>query len=71
MAAIVLDTTDPAGLADFWEQAAGWSVGSRSADGVSLYRTGGQPPDLDLVRVPDRRKVKNRVHLDVAPLARR
>ena len=34
---------------------------------MSLYRPGGQPPDLDLVRVPDRRKVKNRVHLDVAP----
>ena len=67
LAAIVLDTTDPAGLADFWEQAVGWSVGSRSVDGVSLYRSGGLPPDLDLVRVPDPKTVRNRVHLDVAP----
>lgn len=67
LAAIVVDAADPAGLADFWEQAAGWSIGSRSDDGVSLYRPGGHPPDLDLVRVPGPKAVKNRVHLDVAP----
>ena len=67
VAAIVTDCADPPALARFWAGAAGWSItrskkkiaGLRSADGVGPY--------LEFVRAPDRKKVKNRWHPDVAP----
>jgi hypothetical protein len=67
LAAVVVDAADPAVLADFWVAAAGWPIGYRDDNGVSLHRPGGQPPDLDLVRVAETKTVKNRLHLDVAP----
>ena len=71
IASIVVDAADPAGLAPFWEAAAGWDEDDREEGVVSLRRPGGPPPDLDLVPVPvtDRKVGKNRVHLDVAPHA--
>jgi predicted enzyme related to lactoylglutathione lyase len=67
LAAIVVDAAAPAALASFWAEAAGWLIGYRSDDVVSLHRPGGRPPDIDFVRVAEAKTVKNRVHLDVAP----
>jgi predicted enzyme related to lactoylglutathione lyase len=69
LAAIVLDANDPDRLAEFWSAATGWAVGNRGEYGVSLHRPGDRPPDLDLVRVPEPKTVKGRVHLDVHPAA--
>ena len=69
LAAIVVDAHDPLALAQFWEAASGWTIGRRSDDGVSLHAPHDRPPDIDFVRVPDAKVVKNRVHLDVAPFA--
>ena len=60
LAAVVVDAADPATLADFWAAAAGWPIGYRSDDGVSLHRPGGRPPDIDFVRVAEAKTVKNR-----------
>jgi hypothetical protein len=67
LAAVVVDAADPAALADFWAAAAGWPIGYRSNDVVSLHRPEGRPPDIDFVRVAEAKTGKNRVHLDVAP----
>jgi predicted enzyme related to lactoylglutathione lyase len=67
LAAVVVDAADPAALAAFWAEAAGWPIGYRSDDVVSLHRPGGRPPDLDFVRLAEAKTVKNRLHLDVAP----
>lgn len=67
LAAIVVDVADPSQVGAFYATATGWSVARRSARVVSIYRPNGRPPDLDLVRVPDSKSTKNRVHLDVAP----
>jgi Glyoxalase-like domain len=67
LAAIVLDANDPERLAEFWAAATGWSVGNRGDYGVSLHRPGDGPPDLDIVRVPEPKTVKDRAHLDVHP----
>jgi hypothetical protein len=67
LAAIVVDATNPAALADFWAEAAGWPVGYTSDAGVSLHRPRERPPDIDFVRVAAAKTGKNRVHLDVAP----
>jgi predicted enzyme related to lactoylglutathione lyase len=67
LAAVVVDAAAPAALADFWAAAAGWPIGYRGDNGVSLHRPGGRPPDIDFVRVAEAKTGKNRVHLDVAP----
>jgi Glyoxalase-like domain len=77
VAAVVADCTDPAAVAGFWALATGWapagtiSAGAASADGmpngVSLRAPEGSGPYLELLRSADRKVVKNRIHLDVAP----
>jgi predicted enzyme related to lactoylglutathione lyase len=67
VAAVVVDSADPAALAGFWELASGWARG-RTDDGFYAFRSPqGTGPYLELLRVPDAKKVKLRVHLDVAP----
>ena len=69
VAAVVADCADPATLAAFWELAAGW-VTAGTADGwMALRAPQGVGPYLELLRVPDAKLVKNRIHLDVAPFA--
>ncbi|HVQ78271.1 MAG TPA: VOC family protein [Candidatus Binatia bacterium] len=69
LASIVVDAHDPAALAAFWAEVAGWAVANVDPEGrfASLHRPDDRPPDLDFVRVDDPKVVKNRVHLDVAP----
>lgn len=67
VAAVVCGCAEPADVADFWELASGFAR-HESADGfVSLRSPAGKGPFLELVRVPDRKAVKDRVHLDVRP----
>ncbi|GGP41116.1 VOC family protein [Saccharothrix coeruleofusca] len=67
VAAVVLDAADPRGLAAFWAEATGMPVVRAHEEFASLRPTSG--PYLELVKVPDAKTVKNRVHLDVAPHA--
>jgi hypothetical protein len=69
MASIVVGCANPADLADFWTIAAGWDVIRREPQGawVSLRAPNRRGPYIDLIRVPDQKTVKNRLHLDVAP----
>ncbi len=67
MAAVVVDCANPTSLASFWELAAGFTR-TGSDDGWEQLRSpDGTGPFLELLRVPDAKTVKNRVHLDVAP----
>jgi catechol 2,3-dioxygenase-like lactoylglutathione lyase family enzyme len=67
VAAVVCGCAEPADVADFWTLASGF-VRHESADGfVSLRSPAGTGPFLELVRVPYRKTVKDRVHLDVRP----
>jgi Glyoxalase-like domain len=63
---IVLDCADPATLARFWELAAGWTRAGGGQNGVSLRSPAGTGPYLTLLKAPDQKTVKNRIHLDVA-----
>lgn len=69
MASIVVGCHDPAALADFWTVAAGWDVIRREPQGawVSLRAPNRRGPYIDLIRGPDEKVLKNRLHLDVAP----
>ncbi len=63
---VVVDCSDPATMADFWELATGWTRRGTSGDGVSLRSPRDAGPYLTMLKVPDAKRVKNRVHLDVA-----
>jgi hypothetical protein len=69
---LVIDTTNPARLADFWEAALGWRRTYERDHEVVLEPPAGSPedgvsPDLLFARVPEEKAGKNRLHLDLRP----
>jgi predicted enzyme related to lactoylglutathione lyase len=69
VAAIVLDCPRPDLLVPFWVEATGWDVHQSLPNFASLRAPGGTGPYLELLQTPDTKTVKNRLHIDVAPLA--
>lgn len=66
---IVIDCHDADRLGDFWAAVLGYQVIDRS-DGpennyVELQGPAGSGPTILLLRTPDKKSVKNRVHLDL------
>lgn len=61
---VTIDCTDPAPVADFWNQALGWGGVSVSEEGDGAVCG---PPSggiyLEFIRVPEPKTLKNRVHL--------
>lgn len=69
---LCVDTTDPAGLAGFWQAALGWRRTFEKDDEVVLEppagsREDGIVPDLLFSRVTEVKEGKNRLHLDLRP----
>jgi Glyoxalase-like domain len=69
---LCIDTTEPAALATFWEQALGWRRTFDEPDEVCIEppegsREDGVVPDLLFLSVPETKAVKNRLHLDLRP----
>jgi Glyoxalase-like domain len=69
---VVVDAHDPPAVAEFWARALGWRVTYREPDESVIEPPEGSPevdvaPDLVFVRVPERKAVKNRLHLDLRP----
>ena len=69
---VTVDSRDPAAIARFWASALGWRVTFEEADEVAVEppegTSGAVPyPDLLFIRVPDDKRVKNRLHLDLRP----
>ena len=65
LSSVCIDAVDPRPVADFWSAVLGWEVVEEDDSGVSLGPPGGGMPTLDVLRVPDAKKVKNRLHLDL------
>ena len=65
LAAIVIDAIEPRPVADFWAAVLGWRIMEEEANIVSLAPEGGTEPGIDVVRVPEGKTLKNRLHLDV------
>jgi hypothetical protein len=65
---IVIDCNDPRPVAEFWSQVLGWRV--QEHHGVLWMSESGDWRDLGLVfvQVPEKKSVKNRIHLDVSPV---
>jgi predicted enzyme related to lactoylglutathione lyase len=69
IAAVVLDVTEPEGLAPFWSAATGWPVVRTDGRSASLRPPDRDGPWLELIHVDDPKRGKNRLHIDVAPYA--
>jgi predicted enzyme related to lactoylglutathione lyase len=67
VAAICTDCHDPAALARFWSEAAGWTVIYQEDGFAGLRSPAGTGPFLEFLRNPDEKRVKNRLHPDLAP----
>ena len=65
IAVITIDAVEPGPVADFWCAVLGWRVVERSESGVSIGPGDGGWPTIDVVPVPERKTVKNRLHLDL------
>src|SRR5262249_41115599 len=69
---LCIDTTDPAGLAFFWEAVLGWRRTYDKDEQVVFElpvgsRDEGITPDLLFLRVPENKAGKNRLYLDLRP----
>lgn len=62
---IVMDCADPATLARFWSEALGYEICETYPDEASIDDPDGVGPGLFFQRVPEPKKVKNRVHIDL------
>lgn len=69
---LCIDSTNPAAIAAFWQSALGWRRTFEKENQVVLEPPEGSPedgilPDLVFLKVPERKAVKNRLHLDLRP----
>jgi predicted enzyme related to lactoylglutathione lyase len=72
---ITVDCADPEAVGRFWEFLLGWplemeSDGSASDPDASFLSNPAGAPNLLFQRVPEPKRVKNRVHLDLGPVDR-
>jgi len=65
IAVLAIDALQPRVVADFWCAVLGWAVVEEDAGGVSIAPADGAWPTIDVVPVPERKAVKNRLHLDL------
>lgn len=64
---VVVDAADPPALARFWSAAAGWPLAGSGDTWAALRSASGGGPFVEFLKVPEPKRGKNRLHLDVAP----
>ena len=69
---ITVDCIDPKKVADFWAAALDWKITFEDENEVSIELLDGSPevgriPDILFLRNPDKKTLKNRLHLDLRP----
>src|SRR6185295_918242 len=61
---VTVDCADPGAVAAFWNAALGWGGVAEHEDGtIAICGPVGGGVDLEFVKVPEPKEVKNRVHL--------
>jgi predicted enzyme related to lactoylglutathione lyase len=65
IACVCIDAVDPRPVADFWAAVLGWAVVEDGDEGISVARPDKAGPTLDILPVPEAKRVKNRLHLDL------
>ena len=69
---LTIDCHNPKLLGEFWGEVLGWQVTHESEFEVVVEPPAGSPlqnvaPDILFLKVPDKKIVKNRLHLDLRP----
>ncbi|OKI02709.1 lactoylglutathione lyase [Streptomyces sp. CB02923] len=62
---MVLDCADREALAEFWSQALGYRIARTSPPYTALTDPEGRTPELLLQEVPEPKRGKNRMHIDL------
>lgn len=62
-----VDAADPVALGRWWAEALGWTVVNDSADEFEIRPEPDRLPGLLFAPVPEKKTVKNRLHLDFRP----
>jgi len=62
---ICLDALQPRVVADFWCAVLDWVVMEEDVDGIGIAPVDRTGPRIDVFQVPERKTVKNRLHLDL------
>jgi predicted enzyme related to lactoylglutathione lyase len=65
LSVVSVDALQPRVVADFWCAVLGWSVTEEDDTGVSIGAPDGSGPTMDVLKVPDSKTVKNRIHFDL------
>ncbi len=64
---VIVHSTDPVALGQWWADALGWVVVYSSADELEIRAEPDRTPGLDFVRLDEPKKAKSRLHLDFRP----
>ncbi|WBB63142.1 VOC family protein [Streptomyces sp. WMMC500] len=67
IAAVVVDCADPRAMARFWGEATDWTLREVTGERAVLRSAADTGPYLEFLRVPGRKTVPDRVHLDLLP----
>ena len=62
---VTFDCADPRRLAEFWSQAIGYTIEDANEFLAALAPPAEGQPNVLVIKVPELRTVKNRVHLDL------
>ncbi|WP_435112154.1 VOC family protein [Nocardiopsis synnemataformans] len=62
---IAIDAADAEAVAAFWSRVLDWPIVEEAEDGFSLAPHTGADLGVDVFAVPERKSIKNRLHLDL------
>jgi hypothetical protein len=65
IAQVAIDASDVEVVARFWRDVLGWQELERDEGIISIGPPDGSGPGIDVIRVPEPKSVKNRLHLDL------
>lgn len=65
ISALAIDAVNPRVVADFWCAVLGWQVVEEDGSIVSIAEAEGSWRTIDVLAVPEKKSVKNRLHLDL------
>ncbi|MCZ0991191.1 VOC family protein [Streptomyces diastatochromogenes] len=64
---VIVDAADPVALGRWWAEALGWVVVDDASDEYEIRPAPDRLPGLLFVPVPEKKTIKNRLHLDFRP----
>jgi len=62
---VCIDAVDPRAVAGFWAAVLEWEVIEDDDESISLASPNRDLPQFDILRVPETKQVKNRLHLEL------